>query len=151
MMMLVREALDRPEVLLQLKLALSRALNREEKNWGYFKTVRGSDGNFHLDIPSLPSLKFVQNPDRYIYKLYWGRAEKPSVYTRKKKKTVTHPKTRQDKIQRTYEVLFLPDGRSSVRTINRLLATEIRDRIAAHVSAQSDDELEPLVLLTEAN
>ncbi|MBP0000069.1 MAG: hypothetical protein J7641_13910 [Cyanobacteria bacterium SID2] len=149
-MTLATQLLDRAEGLLQLKLALSRALNNQEKHWGYFQTVRGDDGVLYLDIPHLPQLKFVQNPERDNYKIYWGRTEKPSVYIRKKKKTVTERKTGRDIVQRVYEIFYQVDGRSSVRIINRLLASEIRDRVADRVSTAPEGELEPLVLLSEA-
>ncbi|MFP4220744.1 MAG: hypothetical protein ACLFQ7_09800 [Phormidium sp.] len=149
-MILTTDTLQNDDVLMQLKLAINRAVARQEKHWGYFQIHRLEDGSMSLDIPSLPQIRCVANLDRDIYKLYWGRAEKPAVYTRKKKKTITDPKTRQTQVQRVYEVLYQLDGRSSVRKINRIMAQTIRDRITDHVSAQDDHELQPLVLMTEA-
>lgn len=142
--------LERDEVLPQLKLAIHRAIARQEKHWGYFQIHRLADGTIALNIPHLRDLRFAVNLDRDIYKVYWGHKEKPAVYTRKKKKKVTDPKTRQTQEQRVYEILYQLDGRASVRAINRLVAYSIRDRIADRVKAESDTELQPLVLVTEA-
>lgn len=142
--------LQTDDTLMQLKLAINRAIARQEKHWGYFQVHRLDDGSMSLDIPSLPRIRCIANLDRDIYKLYWGRAEKPAVYSRKKKKSITDPKSRQTQVQRVYEVMYQLDGRASVRQINRIMAQTIRDRIVDHATAQADNELEPLVLMTEA-
>ncbi|MCC5898043.1 MAG: hypothetical protein JJU32_09020 [Phormidium sp. BM_Day4_Bin.17] len=142
--------LQTDDTLMQLKLAINRAIARQEKHWGYFQVHRLDDGSMSLDIPSLPRIRCIANLDRDIYKLYWGRAEKPAVYSRKKKKSITDPTSRQTQVQRVYEVMYQLDGRASVRQINRIMAQTIRDRIVDHATAQADNELEPLVLMTEA-
>lgn len=150
-MTLTATDLDRDDVLLQLKLTIARAIARQEKPWGYFRIQRLTDGTMAIDIPHLPRLRFSVNLDRDIYKVYWGRAEKPAIYTRKKRKNVTDPRTRQTQVQRVYEVTYQLDGRTSVRAINRLVAYTIRDRVTERVEADTSGEMKPLVLVSEAS
>ena len=83
--------LQTDDTLMQLKLAINRAIARQEKRWGYFQIRRLDDGSMGLDIPSLPQIRCVANLDRDIYKLYWGRAEKTGRVQPQKEKDHHRP------------------------------------------------------------
>lgn len=164
-----------------LSIALVQLLNQQEKKWGYFQ-IRKKDAYYCLSVPYLPHLLMGQNESNLIYRVYWGystykgtwgqteevelediiesikmrgnyRSLKPSVYTKKKSRTVISYKSsdRQpkklritektqvkqsgqiEKKQRIHEIIISREGKyhsySSVRTIERLIAILIRDRI----------------------
>jgi len=143
-----RDLLERPDVFPQLKHAIELALDAKEKSWGLFR-VRCVDGGYQIEIPHMDALHVKRTSDRQGYKAIWGNARKPTVTTRKRRKTVTDRNADRDKVQRTYEVLYQLDSRSAFRQVNQAIAIAIRDRLRATLTANSDDELAPLVLLVE--
>ncbi|MGF1488379.1 MAG: hypothetical protein ACFBSE_14935 [Prochloraceae cyanobacterium] len=97
-----------------LSVALVQLLNKQEKNWGYFR-IKRQDSYYCLSVPYFPHLVFHQNESNLIYKVYWGyssykgtweeaieaeigkiieaiklkkNALKPLVYTRKKTRNI---------------------------------------------------------------
>ncbi|MGD1902914.1 MAG: hypothetical protein ACFB9N_11830 [Geitlerinemataceae cyanobacterium] len=143
-----RDLLERPDVFPQLKYAIDLALDAKEKSWGLFR-VRCVDGGYQIEIPNMEPLHVQRTSDRQGYKALWGNARKPTVTTRKRRKTIADRKDNRDKLQRTYEVLCQLDSRSAFRQVNQAMAMAIRDRLRATLTAADDDELEPLVLLVE--
>ncbi len=181
-----------------LSVALIQLLNKQEKNWGYFR-IKNQDAYSCLCIPYFPHLILHQNESNLIYKVYWGyssyqgsweerneeeiwktietiklkrNALKPLVYTRKKSQIVTNyrgaiagrkqtvQKTikrelQQEKKQRIHEIVINPGLESNfcsgVRTINRLIATLIKDKIERQIEniAIEKNEAKPIVTIAE--
>ena len=81
-----------------LSLAISKLLERQEKNWGCFQVEK--EGDFYsLYIPTLPSFKLYQNTKSIIYRGYWRQNKElpkptdtksfpPDLWIKKKQKKV---------------------------------------------------------------
>jgi hypothetical protein len=133
-----------------LSLAIAKLFERQEKDWGHFQVKKEEDGLYRLYISSFPSLKFYQNPDNHIYKAFWADNKEPSVYIKKKQRKVYDPDTpRLEKKQRIYEVIYQYDSRTEIHLVNKILATFIRDQIEQKVIYIPQEEVMPLVLITE--
>ncbi len=81
-----------------LSLAISKLFDKKEKGYGCFQVQKEGEF-FSLNIPTLPSFKFYQNPKSLIYRGYWRtgkglpkptdtRAFPPDLWIRKKQKQV---------------------------------------------------------------
>ena len=81
-----------------LSLAISKLFDKQEKGYGCFQVQKEGEF-FSLNIPTLPSFKFYQNPKSLIYRGYWRnskglpkptdtRAFPPDLWIRKKQKQV---------------------------------------------------------------
>jgi hypothetical protein len=160
-----------------LSLALLRLLEGKEKNWGCFQIIK-EDSFYRLDIPYLPIMRFYQNQEKNIYKIYWHERNKYEdwqdlnyqeyqsktyststkkyleVFIRKKQRKiyVFEKKTRVEKIQRLYEVVCYYNPESGVQIVNKILANLIKDQMKEHLrSHPTPGEAEPLVVITEEN
>jgi len=142
------ESIEHENQFALLKLALATAMDAKEKHWGYFH-IRRQETNYFIEIPYMETLRLQKTSDRQGFKAYWGNAHKPAVTTRKRRKTIINRQRQEEKTQRIYEVLYQLDSRSGFRQANLLIAIAIRDRLRATISAESEDELEPLILLSE--
>jgi hypothetical protein len=148
-----------------LNAALQRLMNREVKDWGYFKTAKDDDFSY-LGIPALPVLKFYQNDKNLLYRAFWesgketGELEsieyktwnkEPSVSIKKKQRTVYTKGGRSgEKKQRIYEIICRQDDREAVRTIDRLLANFLKTRLESLVDYVTADEVAPqIIVMTE--
>jgi hypothetical protein len=130
--------------------AITLLFNRQEKSWGYFKIKKQEDLLYYLYIPYFPSLRFYQNPDNYIYKAFWADKKNPSVYIKKKQRKACDPKKpRLEKKQRIYEIIYQYDSHTEIHNVNKILATLIRSRIEETVSFIPEEEIKPLVLISE--
>lgn len=81
-----------------LCLAIAKLFDKQEKSYGCFQVQK--EGEFYaLNIPSLPSFKFYQNPKSIIYRGYWRTASSlpkptdtrtfpPDLWIKKKQKQV---------------------------------------------------------------
>ncbi|MBE9169659.1 hypothetical protein IQ238_19740 [Pleurocapsales cyanobacterium LEGE 06147] len=133
-----------------LSLAIAKLFDKQEKDWGYFQVKKEEDRLYYLYIPSLPGLKFYQNPDKHIYRAFWGDNKNPAVSVKKKQRKVYHPdKPRLEKKQRIYEVVYQYDSRTEIHAIAKILADLIRDKIKESISFVPEDEVMPLVIVTE--
>jgi len=140
-----------------LSLAINKLFDKQEKDWGYFR-IKKEEDFYSLYLPFLPSLKLYQKPNYQIYKLYWrnyipelnDRAEKPNIYVRKKSKNVydkKNPKLAQK--QRIYEIIYQYDSFAEINILNKILTELIREKILASLSEIPQNEMMPLVLITE--
>ena len=127
-----------------LSIALVQLLNKQEKNWGYFRIER-QDSYYCLSVPYFPHLVFHQNESNLIYKVYWGyssykgswsdankaeiektietiklkkNALKPLVYTRKKSRIIN-----------TYKGAIAGKKETVQRIIKRGMSEEKKQRI----------------------
>jgi hypothetical protein len=133
-----------------LSLAIAKLFDKQEKDWGYFQVKKEEDRLYYLYIPSLPSLKFYQNPDKQIYRAFWGDNKNPAVSVKKKQRKFYDPDNpRLEKKQRIYEVVYQYDSRTEIHAIAKILADVIRDKIKESISFVSEDEVMPLVIVTE--
>jgi hypothetical protein len=90
-----------------LSLAISKLLEKQEKNWGCFQVTK--EGDFYsLNIPNLPSFKLYQNPKSIVYRGYWRQSQEsfsatdtknfpPDLWIKKKQKKVTIRKDSQNR------------------------------------------------------
>ena len=143
-----------------LNLAISRLIDRQEKDWGYFQ-VKKEENFYSLHIPFLPCLRLYQNTNSNIYKAYWSnpkesvpdlkdKTQLPQIYIKKKTKKVYDPKQpRLQKKQRIFEVIHRHDSRTEIQMISKVVANVIRDDIEQNVADFSQDEIMPLVMVTE--
>ena len=143
-----------------LNLAISRLIDKQEKDWGYFQ-VKKEDEFFSLYIPFLPCLRLHHNLVSNIYKAYWSnpkeplpdltnKTQTPKIFIKKKTKKVYAPQQpRLQKKQRTYEVVYEYDSRTEIHLISKAVANAIRNRIEENVSDFPEDEIMPLVIITE--
>ncbi|MDJ0533882.1 MAG: hypothetical protein QNJ70_15565 [Xenococcaceae cyanobacterium MO_207.B15] len=142
-----------------LVLAINKMLDKQEKDYGCFQ-IKKEEDFCSLYIPSFPSFKLYQNPRSHVYKGYWqtsdilpdikDRNKKPQIYIKKKQKQVTNPKNiRLVKKQPIYEVIYKYDPTPEIRLVNRLIATCLKEKIEASISSVPENEIMPLVLITE--
>lgn len=158
-----------------LSIALVRLLEGKEKSWGYFKIIK-EDTFYRLDIPYLPIMRFYQNQDKNIYKVYWhdrtnyddwkelsyqeyqSKHYSPStkkylgIFIRKKprKVYVLEKKTSVEKIQRLYEIVCYRDRESGTQIVNKVLANLIKDQMEDYLlSHPTPGEAKPLVVIVE--
>ena len=143
-----------------LNSAISKLINKQEKNWGYFQ-VKKEENFFSLHIPFLPCLRLYHNQTSNIYKAYWSnpkesvpdlnnKAQPPKIYIKKKQKKVYDPQQpRLAKKQKIYEVIYQYDSRTEINLISKIVANAIRDQIEQDVSDFPQDEIMPLVIVRE--
>ncbi|MGV2828613.1 hypothetical protein [Myxosarcina sp. GI1(2024)] len=146
-----------------LENAIAKLLNRQEKAWGYFQVAK-EDNFYALYVPYLASLKLYQSSKSIVYKGYWrpsqdiilpdikDRSEKPDIYLRKKRKQVPNKKKNSSLIkqQRIFEIYYRFNSCPEVRRLNQIIVRAIGDRIAASVTVSPAEEIDPLVLISEA-
>ena len=143
-----------------LNSAISKLIDKQEKDWGYFQ-VKKEKEFYSLHIPFLPCLRLYQNTTTNIYKAYWSnskdsvpdlkdKTQPPQIYIKKKTKKVYAPQQpRLQKKQKIYEVIYQYDSRTEINRISKIVANAIRDKIEQDVSNFPQDEIMPLVLVTE--
>ncbi len=133
-----------------LSLAIAKLFDKQEKDWGYFQVKKEADRLYYLHIPSLPGLKFYQDPDKQIYKAFWEDRKNPAVTVKKRQRKVLDPNNpRLEKKQRIYEVVYKYDSRTEIHALAKILADLIRDKIKESISFVPEDEVMPLVTVTE--
>lgn len=143
-----------------LNLAISRLIDKQEKDWGYFQ-VKKEEDFYSLHMPFLPCLRLYQNTNANVYKGYWcnpkelvpdlkDKKQAPQIYIKKRTKKVYDPKQpRLQKKQRIFEVIYQYDSRTEIHLMSKVVANAIRDRIEQDVDNFPQDEIMPLVMVTE--
>lgn len=143
-----------------LNSAISRLIDRQEKDWGYFQ-VRKEENFYSLHMPFLPCLRIYQNTTSNIYKAYWSnpkesvpdlkdKTQSPQIHIKKKTKKVYDPKQpRLQKKQRIFEVIHRYDSRKEINLISKIVADAIRNKIEQDIANFPEDEIMPLVMVTE--
>ena len=143
-----------------LNLAVNKLLEAQEKAWGYFQVKK--EGEFYtLSIPFLPCLRLYQNTTSHIYKGYWSnpyaevpdlkdKSQQPQIYIKKKTKQVYDPKQpRLKKKQKTIDVIYQYSDRQEILVVTKIVANAIRDKIEQSIIDVPQNEMMPLVLVTE--
>ena len=142
-----------------LSLAISKLLDKQEKNYGIFQVAKEADF-YSLYIPGLPSFKLYQNVKSHVYKGYWqeydlpdlkDRSCKPDLVVRKKQKQVPQGKTKKLVKQRIYEIVYDYNTAPEVRFVNQLVASFIQEKIESTITTAPLNEMIPLVLKLPRN
>lgn len=124
-----------------LSLAISKLIEKQEKDWGCFQVKK--EGDFSsLYIPSLPSFKLYQNPKSLIYRGYWRQANElpiptdtksfpPDFWIKKKQKKVritqgTETKKVEDREQ---ELIYEFKSETKDKPLKKVITVEKKQRI----------------------
>jgi hypothetical protein len=151
-----------------LSMALVRLLEGKEKSWGYFQVIQDKEF-YQLEIPLLGIMRFYQNENQNIYRVYWHDREEYRVFWQDLERKDYQNETYREKakrdlaifirkkqrkvggnIQKQYEVVYKFSAIEGIQTTNKLLASLIRDRVQEYLNSHpTAGEVAPLVTVAQ--